>query len=188
MGKITAIVGSSRKGANCDAIVNAVMDGAMGLSTNEITLHYLVDFRSARGCKACMKCKIAGECSQDDEITDLLKEMKEANGIIISTPVYFDGPSAQLKVLIDRMYSYCNLDMTSNFPKGKDIVIIVTCGKNTEAAEHVRDELETIMVKRFGGNLLGSIVFCDEGSKDAAANDKKIFDEAVEIGRKMRNN
>jgi multimeric flavodoxin WrbA len=188
MAKIVAILASPRRKGNSEAIVDAVTDGAMGLSTNEISLYRLDSMHYIRGCKACMRCKTEGECIQSDELSDLLKIMKEADGIIVSVPVYFGGACAQYKMLEDRMNSFFDSDLKPVVSTGKDVTIIVTYSVDADAANLVADNIENVFVKMLGCNLLGRIVYCDRGSADSAANDDALLTEAKNIGRKMRNN
>ena len=57
-------------------------------------------------CMACDQCRKEGKCVIVDDINDILEEMVGADGIIIGSPVYFGGVSAQLKMLFDRSRPY----------------------------------------------------------------------------------
>ena len=110
MGKIVAILSSPRQKGNSFDIVNAILDGAMGLSTNVIKLHRLDNLRSFHGCRACMGCKKSNACVQQDDVSQILEDMMDADCVIFSTPVYFGSPNAQYKVLEDRMFSFIHGD------------------------------------------------------------------------------
>lgn len=187
MAKILAIVSSPRRGANSDVIVDAIIDGAMGLSTNEITLTHLDDLRFIHGCKACMGCKKDGKCVQNDEISDIMDKMSDSDVLIISTPIYFGDCSAQFKLLLDRMYSFFGPNGKMFFPKGKKVVIVITCGGGRDAAELVAQKLENIFVNGLGCELMDKIIYSDMGSPDAAKNDENVINVAKTIGHAMRN-
>jgi multimeric flavodoxin WrbA len=53
------------------------------------------------GCNSCMK---TGQCviQTDDMFTEIYPLLQKADIIVAATPVFFYGPSAQLKALIDR--------------------------------------------------------------------------------------
>lgn len=53
-------------------------------------------------CIACDVCRDDDSCPQDDDMQKLIPLIDEANAIIISSPVYFGGMSAQLKAVFDR--------------------------------------------------------------------------------------
>jgi len=64
------------------------------------------------GCMSCRACQKMPkyECVVKDDVNDVLKEMQKADVIVFATPLYFYGPSAQLKLIIDRMFSLYKWD------------------------------------------------------------------------------
>ncbi len=65
MSKVVAIVSSPRHEGNSATIVDSIIDGAMGLSTNIISLHCLHTML-IHGCNACGACKVKGHCVTED--------------------------------------------------------------------------------------------------------------------------
>lgn len=63
-----------------------------------------------QGCTACGGCKNTGRCVFDDVVNVCLEKMKEADGIIIGTPVYYSGIAGQMKSFLDRFF-YCGPDL-----------------------------------------------------------------------------
>ena len=57
-------------------------------------------------CTACNACDKSGRCVIEDDAPDILRKIWTADAVIISTPIYFMGPPAHLKALIDRGQSY----------------------------------------------------------------------------------
>ena len=53
------------------------------------------------GCNACFKNK-DNTCAQKDDMPLIYEKMAHANMLVIASPVYFYGLSAQLKAVIDR--------------------------------------------------------------------------------------
>ena len=57
-------------------------------------------------CRGCDMCHMDGPCIWRDDIsTDLMPKMLEADMLVLATPLYYYGMSAQLKIVIDRFYS-----------------------------------------------------------------------------------
>ena len=57
-------------------------------------------------CKGCDKCGMNGPCIFKDAIeTKLMPQMLEADLLVLVTPLYYFGMSAQLKIIVDRFYS-----------------------------------------------------------------------------------
>ena len=63
-----------------------------------------------QGCIACGKCRENGLCIFDDIVNVCIKKMKEADGIIIGSPVYYSGISGQMKSFLDRFF-YADPDL-----------------------------------------------------------------------------
>lgn len=59
-----------------------------------------------RPCLGCNACGMAGECIQKDDMAALKKTILSSDMIVLVTPLYYFGFSAQLKRVIDRFYSF----------------------------------------------------------------------------------
>ncbi len=61
--------------------------------------------KNISACRGCYDCwvKTPGHCSQDDDCAMLLDEVRKTDVLVIATPVYLDGMTAQMKLFIDRM-------------------------------------------------------------------------------------
>ena len=58
-----------------------------------------------RGCIACGTCGKLGKCAFDDDpANEMMRLMKEADGIVVGSPVYYAGPNGALCALLDRAF------------------------------------------------------------------------------------
>ena len=56
-------------------------------------------------CRACDGCmRNGGTCVLQDDMAEILKMFQKADVLVLATPVYFYGISAQMKTVIDRTY------------------------------------------------------------------------------------
>jgi len=100
--KVIAFNGSPRQKGNTYAALQIVLEEIEkeGIKTE------LVQMGSANlhGCNACGACgKNKDErCIIEDDLNDWIQKMKRADAIIIGSPTYFGGMSAQTKAFIDR--------------------------------------------------------------------------------------
>ena len=103
MNRILVLIGSVRRGGNTELLARAFADGA---GANEVELVSVADtsVHPCRGCNACFSNE-GGRCVQDDGMTEIYKKLKWADTLVIASPVYFYGVSAQLKALIDRLHT-----------------------------------------------------------------------------------
>ena len=186
MGKIVAIVSSPRVGGNSNAIVDAITDGAMGLSTNVIKLYRLDALRNVHGCKACMGCKTKGSCVQQDDLTPVLEDIRDADCVIFSSPNYFGETNAQYKLLQDRMYSFFGPE-GSTLPKGKSAIVVMTGGGPEEYIKPAADKMADI-IKGIGFEIAEVVVYSDQSGKSLAKDNREFLHKMKELGMRFRNN
>jgi multimeric flavodoxin WrbA len=98
--KALGIVGSPRRGGNTELLMKIVLETIAEQSIDTELL--LLAGKDIRPCTACMACQGKEKCSIDDELFPIYLKMKEADAIIIGTPVYFQGPSALVRAFIER--------------------------------------------------------------------------------------
>jgi Multimeric flavodoxin WrbA len=104
MNKIIVLVGSVRKEGNTEILVNAFSEGAK--LDNEVEIISIADYKinPCIGCNVCFK-REGNTCFQKDDMQYIYKRLAEADVIVIASPVYFYGISAQLKTMIDRLHT-----------------------------------------------------------------------------------
>ena len=57
-------------------------------------------------CRACDGCmRNGGTCVLQDDMAEILKMFQKADVLVLATPVYFYGISAQLKAIVDRLHT-----------------------------------------------------------------------------------
>ena len=99
--KVVGILGSPRgKNSLTRRLLESALAGTgeLGAETELIDVTKL-DIKGCLGCNACYK---TGTCVLKDDFADVYEKMRDADGIILGSPVYFDAVSAQLKAFIDR--------------------------------------------------------------------------------------
>lgn len=99
---VVALSGSPRPGSNVDALVEAALAGAA--EAGAATLHLAARDLRIIACQACGPDPVAdgGSCIYHDDMDRVYEALERATGVLVATPVYFSGPSAQLKAVIDR--------------------------------------------------------------------------------------
>lgn len=106
MGKhILVLTGSPRAGGNSDRLAGAFIQGAMAAG------HTVVCFDAGRknilGCQACDTCFSQGAaCSFEDDFRELAPLLEKAEALVLVSPLYWFGFSAQLKAALDKMYAF----------------------------------------------------------------------------------
>ncbi len=98
--KAIGIVGSPRKNGNTETLTQHTLEAIAeeGLDTELIRLAGL----DIRPCNACMVCREEERCPIKDDVFPLYTIMKEAEAIILSTPVYVGSATALLDAFMER--------------------------------------------------------------------------------------
>ena len=121
--KIVVITGSPRKNGNSFAMTDAFIQAA------EAKGHTVTRFDAAMmnlgGCHACMTCYSTGKpCTFDDDFNTIAPAILEADAIVFTMPVYWYSIPAQIKCVIDRIFS---LVVGGKDIAGKECALITCC-------------------------------------------------------------
>lgn len=65
-----------------------------------------------RGCIACRSCANSGKCVFDDAVNKAAPLFKEADGLVIASPVYYASANATLIAFLDRLFFSTHFDKT----------------------------------------------------------------------------
>ncbi|MBR2281890.1 MAG: flavodoxin family protein, partial [Spirochaetales bacterium] len=65
-----------------------------------------------RGCKACGACKKLGRCIFNDAVNEVAPKFKEADGLVIASPVYYASANGTLISFLDRLFQSAPIDKT----------------------------------------------------------------------------
>jgi len=98
--KVLGLVGSNRKDGNTNTLVERILEGA-GSQGHETDKVFFADMKISPigDCSACRK---AGRCSIEDDFDGLTDRVLESDCVIFGTPLYWYGPSSQMKAFMDR--------------------------------------------------------------------------------------
>jgi len=99
---IVALMGSPRKHANTDQLLDEMIRGARDNGHNVIK--YYINDLDVHPCKGCGVCMLGKDCVFKDDGLKVTHQIAEVEGLIVSTPIYFGQMTGNLKVLLDRMY------------------------------------------------------------------------------------
>lgn len=181
--KIVAVMGSPNSDGNTAGVVDAILDGAMGLSTNIIKLYHLGKLNYVHGCSHCLRCCEAKKCVQADDLEAVLLDIHSADMVIFATPMYFNMPTAQFKMVLDRMYADMSVDRSSSKLAGKKAIVAVTCGQNDSYAVQMINLLSNAL-ESFGFDITDKMVFSDECGTRRFSGDKEAYRLACEVGKR----
>ena len=131
--EVLAISSSPRKGGNSDVLCDEFLKGAAE-SGHEVSKIRLGEKKIAP-CLACYACAETHTCVRKDDMAEVLAALKEADVIVLSSPVYFYSICAQMKTMIDR----CLADYQAIADKHFYLIVTAADPQHSAADETLAD-------------------------------------------------
>ncbi len=121
--KIVAVISSPHHdGSSATLARQALAASALaGAAVSEVFL----PLHRIEYCSGCGTCLAAGRCGIPDDFEGVKAILRDADGIILSSPTYGGAPCARIKALFDRLGQ---LAFLSSFVGGKYLAAIATAG------------------------------------------------------------
>jgi len=128
--KVVAVVGGRLHG-NTEALTRMALEEIQkeGIETELVSLSE----KKVQPCDGCRGCAETGVCRIKDDFEEVFAKMRVADGIILSTPVYYGAATPQMAGLISRFYS--KRDKPLKDKVGGPIVVARRAGHNFTLAQ-----------------------------------------------------
>jgi len=178
--KVLGVVGSPRRKGNTAALVEKILEGAReaGIETERF---YLGDMQ-LNPCKDCVVCKRTGECAQKDDMQLVYEAIKDANVLVLGTPIYFDHISAQTKIFIDRLRKAI---WGVGFPKGAKAIVVITYEwDNPTGYDYVIDWLKERLRQYHKLETIATFK-AENTTKNPVSGRRPLLREAFDLGRSL---
>ncbi|CCH50265.1 flavodoxin family protein [Pseudodesulfovibrio piezophilus] len=122
--KVLAFNGSPRKKKwNTVTMLEHTLEGAKSVGAEVELIHlYPLDFKGCASCFACKRHdrKQTGVCVLKDELAPVLEKIRDADALVVGTPVYFGSETACTRTFLERLqFPYLNYQnyADSHFPR-----------------------------------------------------------------------
>ena len=180
MKKILGIAGSPRKGGNTHILVSEILRGAKkaGAKTELISLSNL-RIKECDGCHTCWDTEV---CWINDGMRRIYKKLMDSDCIILTTPMYWFGPTVPMKALIDRLVYFC-CPKNEDKIKGKEVVLATVFAGDDPGEATPLMKMLTMTTDYLGMKLKGKILVPGVGEKGAIKKKKRKLKEAFNLGR-----
>ena len=186
--KVVALMGSPRAGAKSSAITNhfILKAQALGAETQVFELGRLL-FRGCQGCYACKEK--ADHCVLVDDLTDVLEAVRNADMVVMASPVYFGDVTSQLKAFIDRTFSYFLPDYVTNPNPSrltpKKLLFVLTQGNPDESLFKEIYPRYQMPLKRLGFTETHMIRVCGIGPHRSNEIPEWVLNQAETVAKNM---
>jgi len=182
--KVMIAIGSPRKKGNSATLAQQVAAGAKadGARVETFFLHHM-NIKPCTACDACRKKKDV-DCIIQDDMQMLYPKLRDADAIVIASPIYWFTVSGQTKVFMDRWYG---LGGDEGYElAGKKFGILLTYADADPFASGAVNALRTFQdaLNYIGAEIVGMVY----GSASKAGEIRKneaVMQEAFELGKKI---
>jgi len=180
---ILILKGSPREKSNSSALADQVALGAReeGAQVDVFTLNDM----KILPCDACDMCQeIDEDCVFDDDMQILYPKLRQADAIVIASPIYWFTISAQTKLCIDRWYALESPN--GNALKGKQFGILLTYGDSDPYTSGAINAIRTFqdMTHYLGADIVG-IVYASAMDEGDISKQPKVLEKAYTLGKKL---
>lgn len=140
MSRIVVLVGSRRKGGNTDLLVQSFVEGAS--KGNIVDVVSVADYivNPCIGCNSCF-AREGHKCFQDDDMNEIYDKLLLADIVVVASPVYFYGISAELKAIVDRLHT----PMRNEFKIKKLALLLVGAATLPELFDAIKLQYQLIL-------------------------------------------
>ena len=176
--QILIVKGSPRKNGNTSAMADAFTKGTSE-NGNTITEVVLKD-KIIGDCMDCGTCqRNGGTCIQKDDMTEIYEAMKNADAIVLASPVYFYTWTSLMKRMIDRTFA------VEPFLTDKKFYLL-SAGAAPEE-KYMQTMIDSfrqyISCFRAGGNEEGGILFAYGTNGPSDVTTMSVLEEAYQMGK-----
>ena len=179
MEKIVILVGSMRKGGNTDLLAQAFAKGASKNHAVEIISVADYHVNPCIGCNSCFT-RENYQCFQKDDMGQIYKKLISADMLVIASPVYFYGISAQLKAVIDRLHT----PLRNEFSIKKLALLLVGAAELPELFDAIKVQYQLVLnffhLEHAGMMLVRGVKDIGDIQKTNALKEAYLFGAAVE--------
>lgn len=174
MKNVLIISSSPRKKGNSQILCEQFKKGAEAKG-HRVNIVRLME-KNIGFCRACDYCmKTGGICILKDDMDEILKLFQKADVLVLATPVYFYGISAQMKTFIDRMYP-----IWQHLGR-KEVYYIVSAGLGLDIVEKSLGDLDGF-VEHLEEYKIAGRIYATNVMEAGLVKNQSVFKKAYDMG------
>ena len=184
--KILGIMGSPRLKSNTDLLLDEALKGAQSQQAEVEKI--VVDKLKISPCREYYGCLKNGNCVIRDDMDDIYPKLLEADGIIVASPMFFYGLTAQLKALIDRCQALWvrKYILKHNLPDSARKGVFIAVGA-TRGEKLFNGSILTVeyFFKTIGVEYVGELLVRGVDRKGEIKEHPTALSDAFELGKRL---
>jgi len=184
--KILLMMGSPRKDGNSATLAKQVAAGAeaAGAEVESFYLHGM----NIHPCTACDACREERDkdCVIDDDMETLYPKLRQADALVIASPIYWFTVSAQTKLFMDRWYALGGPGEEYAAFAGKRIGIVLTYADVDPFTSGAVNALRTFQdaFNYVGAQIVG-MVYGSASEAGEIRKNRDLMEKAYELGKQL---
>ncbi len=177
--RVLGLVGSPRKDSNTDLLVSQILEGAK-TSNHLIEKLYLygLNISPCVDCRACKKGNY--QCAIHDEMQKLYPKLENADIIVFGTPLYWYGPTAPMKLVIDRLRPFISSKKLTN----KRAILVIPSEEGVDACNLLVGMFELSF--KYLEMEIASKILPTASERAEVKNQTQTLNKAFELGKNLR--
>ena len=106
--KVLIVNGSPHRDGNVSVAIRELKKvfAAEGVEVENVEL----GIKRVPGCLGCYTCQKLGKCVVEDIVNEAADKFKEADGLVVASPVYYASPNGTIVSFLDRLFFSTNFD------------------------------------------------------------------------------
>lgn len=188
MNQVLALVGSPRRGGNCDLLTGCFLNGVRGKGLKVETVY--LNRLNIRPCQACDRCASDGICVISDDMREIYRKVQTCSGLVLASPIYFGGLSAQTKIFIDRFQCWWQAKYRLRRPfidagEKRPAFFICVGAREDKMRFEAAESLARLFFLIINFRLIDSLCFSGHDSLGSVNRDQEALQRVFAAGQKF---
>lgn len=182
--KVLILLGSPRRTGNSAVLAEHLANGAMAAGAHVETLYiHGMNINPCTGCDECQGDDARG-CVIDDDMQDVYVKLNEADSIVFASPIYWFSVTAQLKMVIDRIYAIGG--GSKNILTGKNFGILLVYADSDPFTSGAINALRMFQdISAYLGTTIVDMVYGSAFEAGEIEGNSEVLKQANELGGKL---
>lgn len=182
MKKVVIFNGSPRMDGNINTILDTIAKGVR--DTGAEAKYYTLFKMKFMACQSCFACRVKGDCIINDELHEALQHVKEADAVVIGSPIYMMQVTGPVKNLYDRLYPLMDMECAPRYGN-KKFVAVYSQGSADPDMYRSYFDYTAAMYPAYGFDLVDTIVCTGATDPEAAERNRELKIRAYELGQSL---
>jgi len=183
--KIISYIASPRKEGNTAWVVNQILEAAKEKGAE--TQSFYCGELNINPCKGCLGCLKSDKCVINDDMQMLYAELKQADALILGSPVYMGQMTAQAKTFTDRLFAHITPRFSPHYKEGnagKKLILVFTQGNPDASKFQIYYDYTKTMFQLLEFDVKDVVIVT--GMRTGSAHEQKgLHSSLIDVGKSL---